>query len=53
MRWIVAGGTLVAAVGGDCPIPEELPGAYRLEDGRLVSVRESAPETIRLRESNE
>ncbi len=31
------------------PVDEQLLGAYRLEDARLVSVRESTPGTLRLR----
>lgn len=41
---------LVAVLGGCSPaLPDAWFGAYRLADGRLVSLRESTPETLRLR----
>jgi hypothetical protein len=42
---------VVVVLAGGCaePLRESLFGAYRLSDGRLVSVRESTPETLRLR----
>lgn len=49
MRWLAA--ILLAAGLGGCgaALPESWFGAYRLADGRLVSVRESTPESLRLR----
>ena len=47
-RLVLCIATILCAACSE-PAPEHWHGAYRLSDGRLVSLRESTPETLRLR----
>ena len=49
MRWTAICLWVALAAGCSEPVPEGWFGAYRLSDGRLVSLRESMPHTFRLR----